>query len=120
MQVILDDLQVLFDTLKDYSFMSTLMTKLNSKKQLLQKEILTNQDELVNLKNKKLEYVNLYTDGVISKEKLAEFRELTDNKIKASQIKQTQLEEKLKECERENYAVHISKKLKDVLTLRTR
>ena len=117
-QVILDDLQGLFETLKDESFTSTLIKKLNTKKQLLQKDTLVIQDEIVNLKNKKLEYVNLYTDKVISKEELSEYRELADGKIKDSQTKLAQLQEKLQECEDENYAVHIGRKLKDILTLK--
>ncbi|WJE16372.1 hypothetical protein QRD89_03180 [Halobacillus sp. ACCC02827] len=60
----------------------------------------------------------MYTNNVISKEELSEYRELTDNKLKAIQLTQAQLEEKLQECESENYAVHIGKKLKDVLTLK--
>ncbi|PGM56704.1 hypothetical protein [Bacillus sp. AFS053548] len=46
-----------------------------------------------------------------------EYRELTDNKINELQIEKAQLDEKLKECENENYAINIGKKLKDVLDL---
>ncbi|MFQ3544237.1 recombinase family protein [Halobacillus rhizosphaerae] len=117
-QVILEDLKLLFETLKDESFMNTLISKLNTKKQLIQKEVILSQNELAELKNKKLEYVNLYTENVISKEELKEYRHLTDEKIKEIQIKQAILEEKMLECENENYAVHINNKLKDVLTLK--
>ena len=118
MQVIMEDLQSLFNTLKEENFMNTLLNRLNKKKQEIIKELKTIQAEIEALRNKKLEYVNLFTENVISKEELVEYRELTDNKIKALQIKQTQLDEKMLECENENYAVHIGKKLKDVLTLK--
>lgn len=101
-----------------YSSIEIVTAELTKTKHLLQKDIINAQDELVDLKNKKQEYVNLYTNNVISKEELSEYRELTDNKLKAIQLTQAQLEEKLQECESENYAVHIGKKLKDVLTLK--
>lgn len=41
-----------------------------------------------------------------------------DNKIKDLQIKKAQLDEKLKECENENYAINIDKKLKDIINLK--
>ncbi|PAE36564.1 hypothetical protein [Bacillus sp. 7884-1] len=47
-----------------------------------------------------------------------EYRELTDNKIKDLQIQKAELDEKLKECENENYAINIGKKLKDVLNFK--
>ncbi|MGE8080067.1 hypothetical protein [Peribacillus loiseleuriae] len=65
----------------------------------------------------RLNYVNLFTDDIISKEELVEYRELTDNKIKELQTKKTQLNDKMNECEDENYTVSIIQKLKDVLSL---
>ncbi|KQU16387.1 hypothetical protein ASG65_26905 [Bacillus sp. Leaf13] len=59
----------------------------------------------------------MFTDDIISKEELVEYRELTDNKIKELQTKETQLNDKMNECEDENYAVSIIQKLKDVLSL---
>ena len=49
---------------------------------------------------------------------MVEYRDLTDNKIKALQIKKAQLDEKMQECANEDYAIHIGNKLKDVLTLK--
>ena len=114
----MEDLQTLFNSLKEENFMNTLLNKLNKKKQQILKELKSTQSEIEAFKNKKLEYVNLFTENVISKEELVEYRELTDNKIKALQIKKDQLDEKMQECENENYAVHIGQNLKDVLTLK--
>ncbi|MCM3585549.1 recombinase family protein [Mesobacillus maritimus] len=118
MHVIMEDLQSLFDTLKEENFMNTLINRLNGKKQQIQKELHAVQTQMETLKSKKLEYVNLFTENVISKEELVEYRELTDNKIKALQITKTQLDENMLECENENYAINIGNKLKDVLKLK--
>ncbi|MGW6255003.1 hypothetical protein ACWF7H_28970 [Peribacillus butanolivorans] len=59
----------------------------------------------------------MFTDDIISKEELVEYRELSDNKIKELQTKETQLNDKMNKCEDENYAVSIIQKLKDVLSL---
>ncbi|AGK52261.1 hypothetical protein [Bacillus sp. 1NLA3E] len=64
-----------------------------------------------------MEYVNLFTENVITKDELVEYRELTDNKVTALQIKKTQLDEKLKDCVEKNYAINIGNKLKEALNL---
>lgn len=115
--VIMDDLKPLYDTLKEESFVQTLLKKLNNKKHQIQKELEKTQSEIDALKQKKLNYVNLFTDDIISREELVEYRELTDNKIKELQTTKTQLNEKINECEDENYAVSIIKKLNEILSL---
>ena len=114
----MEDLQTLFDSLKEEPFLNALMNKLNIKKRKVLKELEAVRSEIETLKNKKLEYVNLYTDNVISKEDLVEYRELTDNKITDLQIKKADLTEKLQEYDNEDYAINIGKKLKDVLNLK--
>lgn len=118
MHVILDDLKFLFNSLREDSFLNTLLNKLNRKKQQILNELAATQSEVEALKGKKLDYINLFTENVITKEELVEYREMTDNKIKALQIKKTQLDEKIQKCNDENYALHIGKKLKNVLTLK--
>jgi site-specific DNA recombinase len=116
-QVIMNDLMPLYNTLKEESFVQTLLKKLNNKKHQIQKELKETQSEIDALKQKKLNYVDLFTDDIISREELVEYRELTDNKIKELQTKKTQLNEKMNKCEDENYAVSIGKKLKNILSL---
>ncbi len=60
MHVIMEDLQTLFNSLKEESFLNTLMNKLNVKKRKVLKELEAVQSDMETLKNKKLEYVNLY------------------------------------------------------------
>jgi site-specific DNA recombinase len=114
----MEDLQTLFNSLKEENFLNMLMNKLNVKKRNVLKELEAIQSQMETLRNNKLEYVNLYTENVLTKEDLVEYREITDNKIKGLQIKKAQLDEKLKECENENHAINIGKKLKDVLNLK--
>lgn len=71
----------LYNTLQEESFVQNLLKKLNNKKHQFQKELEKIQSEIDTLKQKKLNYVNLFTDDIISKEELVEYRELTDNKI---------------------------------------
>jgi site-specific DNA recombinase len=74
--IILEDLQSLFNTLKEENFMNTLLNKLNVKKRQIIKDFKDVEAEIETQKYKKLDYVNLYTDKLISKEELVEFKEL--------------------------------------------
>lgn len=87
------------------------MKKLIKKKHQIQKELEKTQSEIDALKQKKLEYVHLYTGNIISKEELIEYQDLTVNNIKELQTKKAQLNEKLSKCEDEYYAVSIGIKL---------
>jgi len=117
MQVIVDDLQALFNTLKEDNYEKTLLNKLNKKKQLILKELKAAQSEIESLKMEKLEYVKLHINKVITQDELVDYREITDSKIKSLQLKLDQLRDKIQECENENYAIQIGNKLKDILTL---
>jgi site-specific DNA recombinase len=87
MHVIIEDLQNLFNSLKGENFLNALINKLNVKKRNVLTELEKVQSEIETLRNKKLEYVDLYTENVLTKEDLVEYRDLTDNKIKELQIK---------------------------------
>lgn len=116
--VILEDLKPLFNTLNKENYLKSIMNKLNKNKEHILSEIEKIERKLGDLKNKKLDYVNLFTDDVITREELTEFRNMTDQKMKDLQIKKDQLNTKMEECESENYVLHISKLLKDVLNLK--
>jgi len=91
MHVIMEDLKALFNSLKEETFLNSLLNKLNVKKRNILKELEKVQSEIEKLRNKKLEYVDLYTENVISKEDLVEYRELTDSKINDLQTKRPNL-----------------------------
>lgn len=117
MHVIMEDLKPLYNTLKEESFLKSLVKKLENKKHQIQKELENVQTEIDALKQKKLKYIDLYTENVLSKEELIEARELTDVTINELQLKKSQLIEIMNDCDNEDYAIHISKKLKDVISL---
>ncbi|MDM5336349.1 hypothetical protein QUF84_03755 [Fictibacillus enclensis] len=98
--------------------MNSLLNKLSVKKRQLVKEISTVEQELETLRHKKLDYVNLFTDSLITKEELIEYRELTDQKIRNLQSHKTQLEEQIQECANENFVYNLGDKLTKVLKLK--
>lgn len=115
--VILSDLEPLFNTLNKENYLQSIMKKLNKNKEQILKELKKIEKEIKNLKNKKFKYVNMFADDVITREELDEYRNMNDQKSNDLQIKKAQLNKKLEECESENYGIHISKLLKDVLNL---
>ena len=117
-EIIEEDLRELFKSFLDESFAATLTTKLETKKQLIMQEIAAVEDAIDQLQNKKLDYVNLYTDDLITKDELIEFRMLIDKKVEAAKAKQVQLQESMKQCTEESYSIDLRKKLKDLLNLK--
>ena len=117
-EIIEEDIRELFKALEDESFAVTLTTKLESKKHQILQELTTVENSIEKLKNKKLDYVNLYTDDLITKEELIEFKMLIDRKVEDVKSKRIQLQEGLKECNEEGYSIDLSKKLKDLLNLK--
>lgn len=94
------------------------MRKLNKQKQRITQELKGLQDKIDSLRTKKLEYVNLFTEGIISREELREYRGTADNLIRNSAIETAKLNNQLQECKEENYAIDLRDKLKDVLTIK--
>jgi site-specific DNA recombinase len=116
--IIQEDLQELFQSFQDETFINSLLNKLNTKKRQIQNEIQKIEKQIGNLRKKKLEYVNLYTDNVISKEDLIEYKELTDQSLKELDDSLTEYRKKLEECANENYSIEMGNRLKDFLSLK--
>ncbi|MBV7509527.1 hypothetical protein KW850_30785 [Bacillus sp. sid0103] len=60
----------------------------------------------------------MFSDNLISKEDLIEYKELTDQNLKELDLAKTQLIKKLEECTNENYTLEMGNKLKDFLSLK--
>lgn len=116
--MILEDLKELFNTINNGTFMETMLSKLNSKKQSVQKEIKSVLKEIEMCRKQKLDHVNLYTEGIIIKEDLMELRQTLDAKVESLLIKKAQLDEDLSECENKDYIVTLKEKLSDLLNLK--
>ena len=91
------------------------LKKFENKQHQIQKELENAQTEINALK--KLKYIDLYTKNVLSKEELIKACELTDVNINELQLKKSQLIEIKNDCDNEYYAIQISEKLKDVISL---
>lgn len=116
--IIQTDLKELFQSFQDNAIMASLINKLQTKKRQIQNELTATETEIDFLKKKKLDYINLYTEEIITKSELQEYRTLADQKIQDSQTLIAQLQNKLKECAEESYSINLSKKLKEFLTLK--
>ncbi|MFF3023948.1 recombinase family protein [Gottfriedia sp. NPDC057948] len=110
---ILTDFDNLFNNLKEDSFFNSLLARINS----LRQRIKNVKHDLQKLQSKKLNYVDLYTDRIISAEELHEFRKMTDGKINKLQVELAQLEYQLNTCDDENYVLNLKNSLKDVIKM---
>lgn len=70
-------------------------------------------------RNGKLSYElrDMYADEIISREEVVEYRKQIDQEVAELEIAKIEYQEKLEECESENYAIDLGKKLKDVSLL---
>ncbi|MFS0637943.1 recombinase family protein [Mesobacillus foraminis] len=116
--VILEDLKELFKTISNGSFMETMVGKLNSKKQSVQKELVSILKEIEMCRKQKLDHVNLYTEGILNKEDLMELKQTLDAKVESLMIKQAHLNEDLIECENKDHITTLKEKLSDLLNLK--
>ncbi len=95
-----------------------MLKKLNTKQRKIQNELQNVDKQIKELRKRKLDYVNMFSDNLISKEDLIEYKELTDQSLKELDLAKTQLVKKLEECTNENYTLEMGKKLKDFLSLK--
>lgn len=116
--IIQEDLQTLFHSFQNESYLKDLLDKLDNKQRQLKNDLQKVETQLNTQRQNKLNYVNLYTENIITKEELMEFKELTDTNIKDLEVSKALLLEKINECSEENYSIEIAKKLKDFLSLK--
>ena len=84
----------------------------------LQNELQKVETQINNQRQNKLNYVNLYTEGIITKEELMDFKKLTGTNIEDLEVSKAQLLENLNECSEENYTLEIANKLREFLSLK--
>ncbi len=115
--IILTDFDNLFNQLNEDSFFNSLLAKINSLRQRINNDTKNVQNDLQKLQSKKLDYVDLYTNRIISAKELHEFREMNDGKIKKLQVELAQLEYQLNTCDDEKYVLNLKNSLKDVIKM---
>lgn len=110
--VILSDLQEIFQSFHNDSLMENLSIKANKKHERMQQKLINIENKIKELRKRKLNYINLYAEQVITKEELIEYKELVDQELKELGIKRSELEQNLTEGQGESYTVDLFKKLK--------
>lgn len=116
-QIILKDLQELFQSVQDDEFILNLKKRLDKKKVSITKEIAKIENNAVKLRSRKKNYLDMYADEIISREELVDYRKQIDREIAELETAKIEYQAKLEECESENYAIDLGKKLKDVSIL---
>lgn len=97
--------------------MRRLENKMDAKNHQLQEKLRNAEKKVSNLEKKKRDYVDLYTDEVISKEDLIELRISISNEIDAVKVTISDLEKELTNCSNENYLQSLKSKLEQFLSV---
>jgi len=114
---ILVDLQELFESIQDEQFIKSLQKRLDQKKISITNELTKVENKANKLRSRKKDYLDMYADKIISREELIDYREMIDQEVADLEKTKNELQEKLEECESENYAIDLGKKLKEVSLL---
>ncbi|MEH7401855.1 recombinase zinc beta ribbon domain-containing protein [Gottfriedia acidiceleris] len=115
--IILEDLQELFHSIQDDEFIKSLHKRLDQKKVSISNELTKIKNKANKLRSRKRDYLDMYADQIISREELVEYRKQIDQKVAELETAKIEYQEKFEECESENYAIDLGKKLKDVSLL---
>ncbi len=115
--IIVEDLQELVKSIQDDEFLRNLRKRLNQRKNLIKKELTKIENEVNNLSSKKKKYLDMYADEIISREELIEYRKKLDQDVANLKSAKIEYQEKLQECESENYTIDLGKKLEEVSIL---
>ncbi|XZF75597.1 recombinase family protein [Bacillus sp. AL-1R] len=115
--IILEDLQALFHSIQDDEFIQSLHKRLDQKKVSISNELTKIKNKANKLNSRKRDYLDMYADQIISREELVEYRKQIDQEVAELETAKIEYQEKLEECESENYAIDLGKKLKDVSLL---
>jgi site-specific DNA recombinase len=116
--IIQEDLQKIFKSIQDEKFILSLKKKLDQKKVSIKKNIENISNKTKKLRSRKKDYLDMYADHIISREELAEYREQMDQEIAKLERVQVEYQEKLNECESENFAINLGKKLSEISLLK--
>ncbi|MCM3361280.1 recombinase family protein [Niallia sp. MER TA 168] len=115
--IIIEDLQELFKSIQDDEFLRSLQKRLDQKKFLINNELKKIENKSNKLRSRKKDYLDMYADEILSREELVEYRKQIDQEVSNLETAKIKYQEKLEECESENYAIDLGKKLKEVSIL---
>ncbi|MGD6779979.1 recombinase family protein [Sutcliffiella horikoshii] len=116
-QIILEDIQELIKSISDDQFMTSLQARLDHRKITITKELGKIENNVSRLHSRKKDYLDMYADNLLTRDELLEYREQLDKELIEVEKSKTELQEKLTECESENYAIDLGKKLEGISVL---
>lgn len=116
--IIFDDLKELVDSIKNEHLVNGLQKRLNQKKVAVKDQLLRIENQTAKLRSRKKNYLDMYTDELITREELLEYRKQTDKEISQLLTAKVECENKLVECQDDHYAMDLGKRLNDVSILR--
>gem|GEM_PF-6347436 len=91
---------------------------MDQKKVSISNELTKIKNKANKLRSRKRDYLDdMYADQIISREELVEYRKQIDQEVAELETAKIEYQEKLEECESENYAIDLGKKLKDISLL---
>ena len=116
-QVILSDLRNLFEFFKDDSLLSDFENKVNSKKYHIQESIKKLDDKIESLELKRRNYIDLFTEQIISREELDVARASVNSEIEILKLNKSELENNLESCCSQSHTLALKKKLEQFLSV---
>jgi site-specific DNA recombinase len=116
-QIILEDIQELIKSISDEEIMISLKARLDHRKVSITKELAKVENNVSRLHSRKKDYLDMYADNLLTREELLAYREQLDKELIEVDKSKTELQEKLKECESESYAMDLGKKLEGISAL---
>ncbi|MGG3562735.1 hypothetical protein ABES03_14165 [Neobacillus rhizosphaerae] len=98
--------------------MQSLQKRLDQKKVSITNEITKIENKVKRIRSRKKDYLDMYADQIISREELVEYRRQIDQEVSELETAKIEYQAKLEECESENYAINLGKKLREVSILK--
>lgn len=114
-RVIQNDLKDLFQFFRDDSLINQFESKMNVNRQHIQRAIQNAEKKIEKLGMSKRNYLDLYTEGIISKEELTKLREDVSKEIEELNTNKSELSDELDSNLSESYSLTLKKKLEKFL-----
>lgn len=114
-RVIQNDLKELFQFFRDDSLINQFESKMNVNRQHIQRAIQNAEKKIEKLGMSKRNYLDLYTEGIISKEELTKLREDVSKEIEELNTNKSELSNELDNNLNESYSLTLKKKLEKFL-----
>ena len=113
------ELHSVYTAFQNEKIMDTFTTKLSDEHKHVNEQIAELSKQIKQLSLNKFNYVNLYTENLISKDEFIQFKELADEQLSLLENEREALEEQQKELLSERFMSELQSKLKYFFSLET-